>query len=143
MLKGIDFIGVAVVNLCYNKKGEYLLGFRSDKCRDEHFTWEPIGSGGLKFGESVECGVKREVKEETGANVLQVELLGVFEGFREIDKKQTHWLYITNKVLIDESQVYIAEPEKCLEIRWCSKENFPDPLMSQFYPLLEKYKDKL
>jgi ADP-ribose pyrophosphatase YjhB (NUDIX family) len=85
MRKGFDYTGIVVMNLCHNEAGEYLLSFRSDKCRDEHFTWEPLGSGGLKFGEPVLKAIEREVKEESGADVLGTEFIGYFEAFREIE----------------------------------------------------------
>lgn len=143
MKKGIDFTGIVVCNLCHHGQGNYILGFRSDKCRDEHFTWEPTGSGGLKFGELISDAVKREIKEELGTDVLNVETLGFHEALREVDGVLSHWVYIVNKVEVNRSQVSITEPEKCLEQEWCTKENFPSPLMSQFPPILEKFSQKL
>ncbi len=143
MKKGFDYTGIVVMNLCHNQAGEYVLGFRSDKCRDEHFTWEPLGSGGLEFGESVADAIAREVKEEAGADVLSTEFVGYFEAFREIDGRPTHWLYIIHKVLVDQTQVVIGEPEKCLKLTWCTLDNFPNPLMSQFYPIIDAFRGKL
>jgi ADP-ribose pyrophosphatase YjhB (NUDIX family) len=143
MKKGFDYTGIVVCNFCHNAKGEYVLGFRSDKCRDEHFTWEPTGSGSLKFGEKVEDAVRREVAEELATDVLGIEFLGIHEAMREIDGQPTHWLYLLHKVLVDEVKVSITEPEKCLKLAWFSIEQFPAPLMSQFPPLLERYKNYL
>jgi len=143
MKKGFDYTGIVVCNFCHNAMGEYVLGFRSDKCRDEHFTWEPTGSGGLKFGEKVEDAVRREVFEELATDVLDIEFLGIHEAMREIDGQMTHWLYILNKVLVDGTKVKITEPEKCLKLEWFKVDNLPTPLMSQFPPLLERFKDKL
>lgn len=143
MKKGIDFTGIVVCNLCHDGAGNYVLGLRSDKCRDEHFTWEPTGSGELQFGELLQEALKREIKEELGVEALTIENLGVHEAFREIDGVTSHWVYIVNKVEVDRSQVTIGEPEKCLEQKWCKKGDFPEPLMSQFPPVLEKFKDSL
>lgn len=143
MKKGFDFTGIVVCNFCHNSKGEYVLGFRSDKCRDEHFTWEPTGSGGLKFGERVEDAICREVKEELATDVLGIEFLGIHEAMRDVEGQLTHWLYILNKVLVDDTKVKITEPEKCLKLEWFKVDSFPTPLMSQFPPLLERFKDKL
>jgi len=142
MKKGIDYTGIVVCNFRHNGKGEYVLGFRSDKSRDEHFTWEPTGSGGLKFGETIEDAVRREVMEELASEVKQIEFLGIHEALRDIDGQVTHWLYILNKVLVDDTMVKITEPEKCLKLEWFTIGNFPSPLMSQFPPLLERFKDK-
>ncbi len=145
MIKGIDYIGNAAVTLCHDGKGRYLLGLRSEKCRDEHNKWDPIGSGGIEFGDTIEETIKREVKEECGADVLEVEFLGTREVFRELGGKQTHWIQFDHKVLIDPDQVYITEPEKCLDLQWFALEDFPevDKMHSQFPIFLEKYKDKL
>lgn len=143
MKKGFDFTGVVLCNLCHNGEGEYALGLRSDKCRDEHFTWEPTGSGGLKFGEEIEIAIKREILEELGTEAQKIEFIGLHEAFREIDGQKTHWLYIVNKVQVDKNLVKIAEPDKCTKLDWFTIENFPQPLMSQFPPILEKFKHKL
>ena len=143
MIKGIDYIGNAAVVICHDGQGRYLLEYRSDKCRDEHFTWSPVGSGGIEFGDSIEETVYREVKEECNADVLVVEFLGVREVFREQDGKKTHWIQFDYKVLISTENITINEPEKCLKLEWFTLEDFPSPLHSQFPFFLEKYRDKL
>ncbi|MCA9354187.1 MAG: NUDIX hydrolase [Candidatus Kaiserbacteria bacterium] len=143
MKKGFDFIGVAVTTMCHDGRGKYLLEHRSDKCRDEHFTWSPVGSGGIKFGETIEEAIHREVKEECNASVVAIEKLGIREVFREIDGKITHWIQHDFKVEIDPTEVQINEPEKCLELKWFALEDFPEPQHSQFPYFLKKYKDKL
>jgi|AntRauTorcE11897_2_1112592.scaffolds.fasta_scaffold14855_3 ADP-ribose pyrophosphatase YjhB (NUDIX family) len=145
MKKGIDYIGVGAVNLCHDGSGKYLLGLRSDKCRDEHFKWDPVGSGGVKHGETVLAGVRREVKEETGADAIDIQQIGWRDTFREIDGKTYHWVQFDYLVKVDPAQVCNPEPEKCLELRWCSLEDFPDTkdLHSQFPTFLETYKDIL
>jgi len=141
--EGFDRIGLAVCNFCHNASGEYVLGFRSEKCRDEHLTWEPAGSGGLKFGEKIEDAVRREIREELGAEALEIKFLGVHEAMRRLDGQGTHWLYLVHKVLVDEGAVRINEPDKCLRLGWFATRNFPHPLMSQFAPLLERFKGVL
>lgn len=143
MKKGIDHIGSAVTTICHDGNGKYLLELRSDKCRDEHFCWSPVGSGGIEFGETIEQAIHREVKEECNAEVLGIEQLGIREVFRELDGKPTHWIQHDFKILIDPVQVQINEPEKCLELKWFKLEEFPDPLHSQFPHFLEKYQGKL
>jgi len=143
MVKGTDYIGSAVITLCHDGNGKYLMGLRSDQCRDEHNRWDPIGSGGIEFGDSIEETIGKEVKEECGADVIDVEFLGTREVFREHGGKPTHWIQFDYRVRIDPSQVKIMEPEKCLELRWCTIDEIPEPQHSQFPAFLEKYKDKL
>jgi len=143
MIKGIDYIGNAAVVICHDGAGKYLLGLRSDKCRDEHFKWDPIGSGGIEFGDTIEQTIHKEIKEECNAMVLGIEFLGMREVFREHQGRKTHWIQFDYKVQIDPTNVKINEPDKCLELGWFSLEDFPTPLHSQFPLFLEKYKHKL
>ncbi len=143
MIKGIDYIGNAVVTLCHDGEGKYLLGLRSDMCRDEHGKWDPIGSGGIEFGDSIEETIRKEVKEECGADVINFEFLGTREVFRKHEENPTHWIQFDYRVQINPEQVRITEPDKCLELQWCDIDKIPEPMHSQFPVFLEKYKDKL
>ncbi|MFT7507055.1 MAG: 8-oxo-dGTP diphosphatase [Acidimicrobiales bacterium] len=143
MIKGLDYIGNAAVTLCHDGQGRYLLGLRSDKCRDEHNRWDPIGSGGIEFGDSIDETIRKEVKEECGADVLHIEFIGTREVFREHEGKKTHWIQFDHLVQINPEQVRITEPDKCLDLRWCTIDEFPEPMHSQFPFFIEKYKDKL
>lgn len=143
MKKGIDYTGVAVICICHDGNGKYLIEHRSDKCRDEHFTWSPVGSGGVEVGESLEDAARREVLEECGAIALEVKSLGFREAFREHDGVATHWVFFDYKVLVDPSEVRITEPDKCLEHRWCRIDEIPKPLHSQFPKFLSANRDKL
>ena len=143
MQKGFDYIGVAVVGMCHDGNGKYLISRRGLGCRDEHGAWEPAGCGGVEHGESLEDAVRREVKEECGAIVLDIEFIGFREVFREIDGKKSHYIAFDFKVGIDTNEVRITEPDKCVELRWCAIDEIPEPLHSQFPFFLEKYKDVL
>jgi len=144
MKKGIDYTGVSVVCLCHDGAGNYLVEQRSDKCRDEHFRWSPVGSGAIERHEKIEDAVRREVKEECGADIISCEFIGFTESFR-IDEngEQTHWIALDYKVKIDPSQVQITEPHKTLEHRWVTIDTIPKPQHSLFPVYLEKYKDVL
>ena len=143
MKRGVDFTAISVVTLCHDGKGKYLLGQRSDKCRDEHFRWDLIGSGGLEFGEKIEDGLRREVKEETGAEVKSAKYLGYREVMREENSQLLHWIAFDFKVEVNPKQVNNPEPEKCLEMNWFGIDEFPEPMHSQWPIFFEKYKDKL
>ncbi len=143
MKKGVDHIGVAVICICHDGQGKYLIELRSDKCRDEHFTWSPVGSGAVDLGESLEDAARREVFEECGATALAVEPLGFREAVRMHNSTATHWVFFDYKVLVDPKEVRITEPDKCLEHRWCAINEIPEPLHSQFPKFLAANRDKL
>lgn len=143
MRKGENYIGVAIVPFLHDGNGKYLLSLRTENCRDEQHTWEPLGGGGLKFGETLEEGIFREVLEETGAKPFNFEPLGLREVFREHEGKRTHWLAFDYRAQVKRDDVKIMEPDKCAEIRWCTIKEIPEPMHSQLPVFLERHKNKL
>lgn len=143
MEKGTDYIGISVVTICHDGNGKYLLEYRSDRCRDEHLTWSPIGSGGLRKEEKLETAVRREVEEECGAIPTDIEFLGHREVFRNIDGVDTHWIAFDFRAKINPAEVNIMEPDKCLKLEWFAVSDIPEPMHSQFPIFLEQHKDKL
>jgi len=140
--KGEDYTGVAVVYLCHDGKGNFLLAKRSKNCRDEHSRWD-IGGGGLEFGDKVEETLRKEIKEEYGTDVLDYEFLGYRDVHREQNGKKTHWVSLDFKVLVDFDKVKNGEPNKFNEVRWFKIEDFPEPLHSQLPTFLKNYKNKI
>ena len=90
--------GVLVV-----KNGKILIGKRKSPLGSG--TWHPPG-GHLEYGEIPEDCAKREVKEETGIEIEDVEFLAV-----------------TNDIFPD-GDAKVLEPEKCEEWRWVAFEEF-------------------
>jgi len=142
MKQGIDHIGVSIIYFCHDGQGNFLLAKRSINARDEQGRWD-IGGGGLDFGETVENTLRKEIKEEYNADVLQFEFLGFRDVHREQEGKPTHWIALDFKVLIDPTNVKIGEPHKFDDIGWFTLGNFPEPLFSQLPLFLEKYREKL
>jgi 8-oxo-dGTP pyrophosphatase MutT (NUDIX family) len=142
MKKGEDFIGVSIVYLCTDGKGSFLLNKRSANCRDEHNRWD-CGGGALEFGDSVEETLKKEIMEEYTTDVITYEFLGYRDIHRIHNSKETHWISLDFKALVDRSKVSNGEPHKFDEIGWYRLNEFPNPLHSQFPEFLRKYSDKL
>ncbi|MCA9363064.1 NUDIX hydrolase [Candidatus Kaiserbacteria bacterium] len=140
---GIDSVGIAVVTLCHDGQGNYLLGKRSEKCSDEHSRWDLLGSGKVEFGETNKEAIYREVKEECGSDVIKIEYLGHRELIGEVEGSLMHRVPFDYLVQIDRDKVFNAEPEKCVEIKWFKLGDFPTSMHSQWPVFLERYKDKL
>lgn len=142
-MEGIIRIGVSF--FCHDGAGKFLIAKRSANARDEQGTWEN-GGGGLKFGETVEDGVRREIKEEYCAVPLGMEFLGYRDILREEESAKTHWIMFDFKVLVDPKQVQIGEPYKCDELRWVRLEEigrFPESLHRYFKLSFDKYLPRL
>ncbi|HIH38032.1 TPA: NUDIX domain-containing protein [Candidatus Woesearchaeota archaeon] len=140
MKKGIDYIGITIVFLCHDGKGNVLLNKRSKNCRDEHGRWDP-GGGSLEFGESVIDTLKKEIKEEYCTDVLCQEFIGYLDIHREQEGKQTHWIGLCFKVLVDKEKVKNGEPHKFEEIGWFRLDGLPTPLHSHFPKFLEMIRE--
>jgi len=138
-------IRISVVFFCHDGKGNYLLGKRSQNCRDEQGRWD-CGGGGLKFGETIEGAVLREVQEEFCAVPIATEFMGYRDVFREQNGSATHWVAHDFRVLVDPVQVRNGEPHKCDELRWGTIEEIKslgDELHSQFPAFFAKHEGKL
>lgn len=142
MQAGFDYIGVNVAFLCHDGKGRLLLHLRSDKCRDEHNTWDN-GAGQVEFGETLEAAVTREVEEEYGCKALKIEHFLQFTALRQHEGRPTHWLINTYVVRVDPKTVKVMEPERNLRNGWFTVDNLPQPLHSLTAMYFAKYRVKL
>lgn len=142
MQKGFDYVGVSTVYFCHDGQGNYVLQKRSERCRDEHGKWD-CGGGGLEFGLPVEENLRKEIMEEFGATILNIEFLGVRDVHREHLGRQTHWIALDYKVEVDPQSVINAEPDKIDQIGWFKLDSLPEGLHSQLPVFLEKHRHKL
>lgn len=141
--KGVSFVGVSTCFFVYDAAGRFFMGKRSARARDEQGTWE-IGGGGLKFGQTAEANLLREIKEEYNATAISWELLGYRDVFRELpDGTPTHWLALDFAVLVDPADIKINEPDMFDDSGWFTRSTLPSPLHSQQSYFFEKYKDQL
>lgn len=141
MKAGVDYIGISTVFICHDGAGNFLLHKRSNNCRDEQGRWD-FGGGQLHFGETLEEGVLREVREEYGV-VGKIEkqfpahsLLRVNNGIK------THWLIINFIIRVIREKVKINDKKKMEEIGWYKMNNLPKPLHSGAEYTRSKYKQE-
>jgi len=138
MKPGIDYVGISTPFYCNDGRGSFVLHKRSKQCRDEQGRWD-TGSGELRFGQTLQESVLREVREEYGCLGVIQEQLPVHSILRVCGGKKTHWLAIPFFILVDPKKVKINEPEKAAEIGWFNLDNLPKPLHSGFQFTMRKY----
>lgn len=137
--KGTSFIGVCTVFFCHDGNGKFLMSKRSQNTRDEQGRWE-IAGGGLKWGSTAEDNIRREVREEFGANARKIDFMGYRDVFRKLsDGTPTHWLMLDFAVLVDPKEVKLNEPDMADEIGWFTIDNQPKPVHSQHKKQMKKY----
>ncbi len=142
MKKGVDYTGVTIIFLCHDGQGNFLFAKRSTNCRDEHGRWD-CGGGGLDFGETVDQTIRKEIKEEYGADVLSHRFLGYRDVHREHEGSPTHWIALHFLVHIDASQVKNCEPHKFDDLQWFPHEQWPEPLHSQLPYFFDEFGEKI
>jgi len=142
MTPGIDHTGITIVFWCHDGRGNVVMQKRGAQARDERGRWD-IGGGGLELGERVEECLRKEVREEYGVDCEEIKFLGFREVFREHEGKQTHWIALDHKVLVDRDKVYRAEPHKFDELGWFTPETMPEPLHLVMPLFINKYREKL
>jgi ADP-ribose pyrophosphatase YjhB (NUDIX family) len=106
-------IGVFAV---IERDGHYLLARRRD------IGWWNLAGGGLEYGETVEEGLAREVREEVGVEIEIVRLIGVYS------KPRKHEIVLTFLCQV----VGAAEPgtsDEVSEVAWFLPEEFPTDLL--------------
>ncbi len=76
--------------LILNNKGEMLL-IKSHKWKDKYV----IPGGHIELGESIEKALKREVKEETGLDIYDIEFICIQEFiFDKLFWKKKHFIFL-------------------------------------------------
>lgn len=98
-------------------------------------TWTMPG-GKLEFGETFEVGAKREVYEETGIKVNNIEVLCINQDMSQTAHFVTIGLICTDFI----GSPQIMEPDTITEWRWFSLDNLPEPLYFPSAKILENYK---
>ncbi len=141
MKQGFDYIGVTCVFYCYDSKGRLLLHKRSKNCRDEIGRWD-AGGGSMKFGETFEQAVRREVREELCVDIEKLTFVDVNNVIRNHNGRKTHWIAVLFACLIDPKKVKNGDPKKITEIDWFYPNKLPKPLHSMYLTHLEFVKKK-
>ncbi|KAJ5168988.1 uncharacterized protein N7482_004582 [Penicillium canariense] len=108
-------IGVAV--FVVNAEGKFVLGKR--KGSHGANTWALPG-GHLEYGESFETCAEREILEETGLQIRDIQFLTATNSVFEAEGKHYVTIYMGSVASDDSAQPQLMEPEKCSAWEWTS-----------------------
>jgi 8-oxo-dGTP diphosphatase len=142
-----DYVHVAVVYFCHNgvyPYGQFVMSLRGQNCRDEHGKWD-IGGGEVEPGDSVEETLRKELKEEYGAEPRNILFLGYREAVNTCNGQEVQWVYLDFKVEVDPATVKNGEPHKFDDVRWFTEKELPpvDRLHAGMPGFLKKYHGKI
>jgi 8-oxo-dGTP diphosphatase len=107
------------------RHGRVLLGRR----RGSHGSGYYAAPGGhIEFGESFEQAARREVREETGLEIVDLRLLSVGNYLFEREDGERHYIDVDFVCEAAEGEPKLMEPEKCDGWDWYDPDNLPQPL---------------
>lgn len=128
-------VGVLVI-LKYNNS--LLLGKRKGSHGDGEWCFP---GGHLEMYETPEEGGKRELLEETGIDISNIQAIDYGYTNDIFYKSEKHYITIYNLYNIENIiQPILKEPDKCYQWEWFDIGNLPDPLFLCVTNFLEKYK---
>lgn len=96
-------------------------------------TWSAPG-GWLEYRESFEDAGAREVKEETGLNIKDLQFAGITNNIFSDNEIHSITVWLTSTWMSGEPT--ITEPDKFIDQKWVDIENLPTPLFLPWQELL-------
>ena len=114
-------VGIGVILL--NPDGQVLIGKREGS----HAPYFSIPGGYLEPGESFETAAIREVKEETGLDILNPTVLCVTNNLQTYEAEGLHVISVCLLAKEFSGNLAVMEPDKCSGWQWCDPSDLPEP----------------
>jgi 8-oxo-dGTP diphosphatase len=105
------------VNAVIERDGRYLLARRRD------IGWWHLVGGGLEYGETIQQGLLREVREEIGVSIDILRLVGVYA------KPQKQEVVLTFLCHLAADTTEPKTSEEITEIGWFARDDLPQRLL--------------
>ncbi len=81
-----------------------------------------LPGGHLEYGEKLIDGARREVEEELGVQVDDLELVGIIDDPRD----DAHYIHVSFKATEYSGEIQLVEPEKCEEWKFFDLDQLPE-----------------
>jgi ADP-ribose pyrophosphatase YjhB (NUDIX family) len=107
---------VSAFILIFNKTKDKILLVKRGKPPKKDY-WFPPG-GATNLGETVEAGIKREVLEETGLKITNLQFVQYLDVILPDNKGETQYHYIEMVFSSDSYEGEIKAGDDALEVRW-------------------------
>ena len=114
-------IGIGVILV--NPAGQVLIGKREGS----HAPYFSIPGGYLESGETFETAAIREVKEETGLDIVNPVVMGVSNNLETWKAEGVHVVSVFLLSKEFSGAPTLMEPEKCSCWLWCDPSDLPEP----------------
>ncbi|HUJ62790.1 MAG TPA: NUDIX domain-containing protein [Kofleriaceae bacterium] len=119
---------IAIAVISRPRDGALLVFDGYDSVKRERFH-RPLG-GGIEFGETAEAAVRRELREELGAELEGVALLGFLENLFTCEGRAGHeivavlWARLADPALYARDEIPIVENGAPGTARWVARSGF-------------------
>jgi ADP-ribose pyrophosphatase YjhB (NUDIX family) len=100
-------IKIVALSLIKDNKNRFLFDEMHDAYKNLSFL-RPVG-GKIEFGETSRQAIKREIKEEIGADIESVILLGNFENIFNFNSKPMHEIVYLYEAILKDKSLYLQE----------------------------------
>lgn len=109
---------VAVIVYAFDKDNKIIFQRRGPGCRDERLKLETIGGRVKESDIDFRTALNREIKEEVGTDAnIEIDefIIATYATtFDDRYNKEQAWIYLVYKGILEDGELKIAEPEKCL-----------------------------